>query len=520
MGLFGGNAEAKNIKTNEANKKAILNQIQILKMNCKDVEIIKLIAKLTNCLQQQGETSRVEVLDVDTDIVSLLDEVNEYLLVGQEATAIAKISQCYGLAVSRQKYCSFGGRMNAADAKALAKAKKQREKLNKKKEKTRIDELQEMIDRKNAELHGYEAEFNILGELYEKYPGNVSLSSRGETLIALKEQVDAELGAMLDELAGQVAFETAKKTADTSATLKEKRARYYDEKEIANIKAQLEQTQQQRMDLRNQTSSLRDMVRGSSRAAMDSMATTEAAATTTNNPFATAQSATARNPFATGMGATVNNPFAQSAPAAQTQFGGFDASAMGTAQMANEIQKTIRALQQSIEQYEEKIDEADEEFKEYNRQLVRLLDKRETASPADCLALDGQIDQLNSRRSNVSFSIKRYRQAMAQLSDKLSLMEKLATQQDLTATNAQIEKLTNGKFTDFAGLSMFLNESVKESNAQLEEIGVAVNISEGEEISMNSASGASAAFADVSNVKDEHKYDELKKELKPTARTL
>lgn len=524
MGLF-GNPEAKNIKMNDANKKSILSQLQLLKMNTKDAEVMKLLAKVGACLQQQGETSRSEVIDVDAQIMELLDQSNEYLLMGQPATAIAKVNQVYGLTVSRQKYCSFGGRLSKADAKMIAAAQKKRAKVAKTKEKSRIDELQEMIDRKNAELHGYEAEFNMLRELSEKYPGNVSLESRGETLITLKEGVDAQISAMLDELAGQVAYGVADKVSETSVKLAD--GRTYSLEEVALIKEKMQKTQADREALREATGTLRGLVQGASGRA--TVATEEAAATSTGTTagsvFGNAQTTQKKSVFDQGMGAGRSSVFGTAAPAgtpAQTQYGGFDASTVGTQQMANEINKTISVMQRNIETYQDKIDDANEEYKNYNNELRRLLEKRKTASPADCLALDGEIDQLNSRRTNVAHTIKRYRQAVAQLSDKLSLMEKLAAQQDVTATNAQIEKLTNGKFSDFAGLSMYINESIKTSNEAGDEIGIAVNISEGEEISMNSASGAAAALADAGLSKDEHKYDSLLEELTPTAtpRTL
>jgi hypothetical protein len=411
--------------------------------------------------------------------------------------------------------------MSKAEAKMIAKAQKKRAKITKSKEKSRIDELQEMIDRKNAQLHGYEAEFAMLRELSEKYPGNVSLESRGETLITLKEGVDADISAMLDELSAQVAVETAKATAATGEKLTE--GRTYSMEEIALIKAKMQATQEDRAALRGVRDELKDLLK--SGANRTQTAASEAAATSASSVFGATQTGQRKSVFDQGMSAGRSSVFGTAAPAgapAQTQYGGFDASSVGTQQMANEINKTISVMQRNIETYQDKIDEANDEYKNYNNELRRLLEKRKTASPADCLALDGEIDQLNSRRTNVAHAIKRYRQAVAQLSDKLSLMEKLATQQDVTATNMQIEKLTNGKFTDFAGLSMYINESIKTSNEDGDELGIAVNISEGEEISMNSASGAAAALADAGLSKDEHKYDSLLEELTPTAtpRTL
>ena len=88
---------------------------------------------------------------------------------------------------------------------------------------------------------------------------------------------------------------------------------------------------------------------------------------------------------------------------------------------------------QEIETNQDKIQAADEELKEYNRQLLPLLERRKTASPSDCIAIDGMIDQLNAKRGDVINKLKRYRQAQAMLNDKLSLVDELDTQQDLMA---------------------------------------------------------------------------------------
>ena len=245
------------------------------------------------------------------------------------------------------------------------------------------------------------------------------------------------------------------------------------------------------------------------------MSTTVAA----GNVFADASNATSYDVFADSTGAASSDVFANSTGAnatagKQTQYGGFNASEVGSTTMANDIRRTTQAIKNSLETYDEKIQDANDELADLNAELRPLLQRRQTASPSDCLALDGQIDQLNSKRSSIIYKIKRFRQEQAQLNDKLALLDKLDAQQDLTATNQKIEQLTGGKFADFAGLAMFLNEAVKESNEQLEEIGTAVSVAESEEIMMNSASGISAVLSDAGTLgKDEHKYDALANEI-------
>jgi chromosome segregation ATPase len=231
------------------------------------------------------------------------------------------------------------------------------------------------------------------------------------------------------------------------------------------------------------------------------------------DPFAETSTSTSAvfNPFAD----TANIGMGAAAPAqTQAQYGGFNASEVGTASMANDIRRTQQAIQNSIDAFNDKIEDANDELNDYNAELRPLLERRKVASPSECLALDGQIDQINAKRGSVIYKIKRFRQEQAQLNDKLALLDKLSAQQDLASTNAQIEQITGGKFADFAGLAMFLNDAVRESNEQLEEIGTAINVAESEEIMMNSASAAGAALSDAGALgKDEHKYDSLEADI-------
>ena len=173
----------------------------------------------------------------------------------------------------------------------------------------------------------------------------------------------------------------------------------------------------------------------------------------------------------------------------------------------------ISILTQSQEQYNEKLEDASDELRDFDAALRSLLQKRQGASASECLVLDGQIDQLNAKRGKVSHTIKRLRNAIAQLDEQLTLMGKVEFQQDLESMKGRIQQLTGGKYADIEGLSMYLKDAIKKENEALEDLGVGNAVVDSEEITMNSYSGASAAFADATNVKDEDKYAALEAEL-------
>jgi chromosome segregation ATPase len=188
---------------------------------------------------------------------------------------------------------------------------------------------------------------------------------------------------------------------------------------------------------------------------------------------------------------------------------------MSSREMQQDIKRTINAIEKQIENCNDKIEDASDEFNDYNAQLRSLLTRRENASPSECLVLDGQIDELNSKRSSVMSKIKQYRQIKANLSDRLNLLEKLGTQQDITSMTASISEITGGRLGDIEGIAMYLKDSIAQGNEALENIGMAVAVSESEDINMGSLSATYAGLTDNTNVsvKDDHKYDNLMMDL-------
>lgn len=506
MAFLGIKSKAeRNIETNNANKMTIISLIQSTQVNCKNMDASNMLRNLQIELQSQGETSKEEAIKIDKQIKVLLAEANKYILKQQYPTAIIKLTQAQNLAVDRHQYCLAGGTMLKGDKKAADKANKILDEQLKELESTRsrAEKIQEQINEKQAELDGFTKEYEKLKKLNQENPGNMAIRSQASTIVMKMKALQNSINTFSIELQKEntdVAIATA---ATESQTLVG--SRQYSDVQTQINRDNLVAANNQMQQTQNQIAS--DM------ALFNSMGGAVA------DPFA--------DPFgdSLGMGAVMADPFAdpfgtQNAQSAQSQYGGFNASPMGTVEMANDIKRQSREIQRSIDEYTEKIDEASEDLEDYNSQLRPLLDRRKTASPSDCLVLDGQIDQINAKRSNVIYKIKRYRQAVSQMSDQLSLLDKLSTQQDLTATNERIKQLTSGKFSDYEGLAMYLNDSVKQSNEELEAIGIAVSVSESEDVLMASASAASAALTDSGTTKDEHKYDALENEIRAVSRPM
>ena len=499
FGLFGNNKDKKNTDVNNANKAQIISLISQTQMVCKDATALGTLRSIQTQLQGQGESSKSELLAIDNEILSLVTDAHKFILKQQYPTAITKLAKALDKTIDRSQYCMMGGQMTKGDAKRAKEAEKLRDKIAAE-PKSRLEELQAQIDEKNAELDSLNAEFERLKGLYTANPTNASIIAQANTVKSKIATTKNLINTLTIELTAESQNQAIVDVASTNETIANSRS--FNETEMEINRAKL-QAQNEECNALSEQIAMNNSVLS---AGMEDMFA---------NPFAdeTSSAASVFNPFADTV-STGSTASASSKGQAQTQYGGFDASEVGSAAMATDIRRAAQAIQNSIDAFNDKIEDANDELSDYNAELRPLLQRRETASPSDCLALDGQIDQINAKRNSVIYKIKRFRQAQAQLNDKLALLDKLSAQQDLSATDKQIEQLTGGKFTDFAGLAMFLNDSVKASNEELEEIGTAISVAESEEIIMNSQSATAAALSDAGALgKDEHKYDALKQDI-------
>lgn len=500
MGLFG---KKKNdmTKTNEMNKQQIISEITGIMRNSRG-EATAMLKDLQLEMQSHGSSDSVEVTKQDALILSLLKEVNAAVIKGQESMVITKLSQVKAAVAERKINCSSGGQLTKADAKRAREQEKTMRKLGKhgvKVEKTRSEELQDMISVETAMLDDLQRQLLMLRDRHQKNPNDRAIISQAQTvqlkMKLSKEKIDSYTVELQREDAANVLIETDK----TNSELTKGRTHSADELEV--LASNLDAANAAKKETMEQTASY--LSRLGQNDAFGSM----------TDPFAMDNGVSFADPFAEVGGAGTAAFGTQASGQKKTQYGGFDASSMGTSAMANDINRTKQSIQQSMDTYNDKMEDASDELNDLNAQLKPLLLRREKASPSECMVLDGQIDQLNAKRNSVQYTIKRYRQTLATLQEQLSLIEKLSTQQDLDATNAKIQQMTGGKFSDFEGLAMFLKDSVARSNEQLDEIGTAGMVADSEEINMNTFSGSSAVFSDTAGDKDESKYDALKKDL-------
>ena len=498
MGLFGQKNDM--TKINETSKQQIISEITSIMRDSRG-EATAMLKDLQLEIQSHGASGSIEVAKQDALIKQLLGDIKSGIIKGQDALVLSKLRQVKNAVADRKINCTSGGQLTKADAKAQKEQEKLAKKLAKqgiKVEKTRAEELAEVIATETAKLEDYKKEMEDLKARYQKNPNDFSIKSRATSVRMLINQTQEKINSYEIELQRENVTTGMQQAVEDNATLIQ--GRTVSDEQIDVLGASMDEANEVKKQTMEQTR--QNMARFGQLNAFGNVA----------DPFAEGNAFGFADPFAeegtTGFGATQSTGAAR-----QTQFGGFDASAMGSAEMAKDIAKTKQSLQQSMDAYNDKMDDLSDDLADLNAQLKPLLLKRANATPGECIILDGQIDQLNAKRNSVQYTIKRTRQALSTLQEQMSLMDRLSTQQDLDATNAKIQQMTGGRFADFEGLAMFLKDSVAKSNEQLEEIGTASMVADSEEINMNTFSGSSAVFTDTMGEKDENKYETLMRDL-------
>jgi hypothetical protein len=488
MGLFGDNGK-KNRKTNDNNKQSILSKIEAIKLQVRgDAQVLQLLGNVSAELKAQTSSDKKEVARIDVQILTLLDEVTNNVVKGASFAAVNRLDKISGLVNERRQYCAAVGHLTKDQEKLLKDQEKTNKRINKsvnrQNPQTRIEKLLEELEKVQIQLDENEKDFERLKERNAKTPGNVSILEQGRDNRTTREKLEKKKRT----LQGELDYERE--------TLRIAEQSKFQEEVVKDRTISIDEHQVNMESLRETKEK--------------SNAELEMLAKDSQEVYGDLGNSVFDDPFAESESVAISDPFAESQSNTHKSF---SQSSLGAPEMRGEIAKTKAALEKSIEKYEDKIDDAEEDLRDLEEELKPLLLKRKDASPSECLVLDGKIDGLASKRSGVEYAIRRYRQGKAVLEEKLRLMEKLSTQQDLEQTEREIDRLTEGKFQDFEGLAMYLKNAVQESNEMLEEIGGAGLVADSEEISMNTFSSLASQTFDAPENKDEEKYDALMRDL-------
>lgn len=511
--MFFGGKKKKVKDANDATKNQVLNLIQSVISNCRDSNTAGMLNDLRRELESQGSCETEKGLAYLQQTVQMLNEANTYIVNREFAPAGNRIDKAKSILASRRTECTAGGELTKRDAASARKAEKILGKVKVDKiEESRADELKLELSRAVAERAKREAELKSLFERINA--GDWEAQALWDAAEDMLNGVENRIRNIQHELGEETFRSTMKQIVEQQKEFQGKRTISDDQYDV--MREQFQQNQQNMAEEQESLQRDREMLRGSNAAGNSFMNSSRFQQMSGNAGAGAGANSFMNSPrfqqMSAGNGAGASAGFGGGA-AANRGFGAVSGNRADHSRQLSEIKRAQAALENSQDAYNEKLDDANDELRTLNNQLKPLLLKRRDASPSDCMVLDGQIDQLNAKRNGVQHKIRRYRQALSELAEKMLLMDKFQTQKDLELTEAHLNQITGGQFQDFESIAMYLKEAVKKSNEQLEDIGAANAVADSEEINMNSYSGANAVYSDTAGGKDEDKYSALEADL-------
>ena len=499
------NKDKQNTNINNMNKQEIMTKIEGVKANIKDPAAIAVLRKLQTELQSQTATASADVVEIDTKIIDLLSRIQSSAKRENSASTIVGLIDALELSIDRSEHCPVGGQLSRKEQRMKKAAEKARKNV-KKQEQSHVDELQDQIDKLVEENEILKRKHSQLLELNRECPNNAAIISRIAIITNKFKGNEAKIRAVQTVQMGDSSAEVLTDVTNVADAAMAGSAYTDTDVEIAI------QNNNDAMDrisnIADRTSRVNDILNQNAMGLGGSMGLDF-------NPLGEIAPLES-NIGSAGLSSSSLGGTQQRGAAAQqsNKYGSFDASRIGSRDMTQDIKRAIKTIEKQIDDYTDKIEDANEEYQDCNRQLAPLIKKWQAASPAEKFVLEPQIDRLKSRRATLINSTNRYRGIMATLSDKLALMQRLDTEQDIASNQNRFAELSGGLFSDMEGLSMFLKDSIAMSNEELERMHMATAVADSETINTQSSS---AGFSDLYDAGlgavDPNKYADLAQEL-------
>lgn len=516
--MFLFNKKKKYEAINAQSKKEIIAQIEAYIQRTRDIAVAAKLNSAKNLLVSQGVTSSERVPEIDRKIVALLADLGKDFASGSMAVVDKKLDGVLEKLNERAPLCAdnsaFRTKQEIKQDKEAEKAKKQ---LGVKAASATAEDLyspEELIefmlleaaDRQKKMTEEKQTLFNTLNA----NPNDPVATYRWTTLKVKMKEISDTIAMLQSEGNRTVLMNSIQRL-----TLEQKRM--IATRQISDEQFDVIMSDYRKMvDARNA-----DNVRTDE--AMKTFYASDMNGTKAAVSAQTAQPSIFNDPEFIAMGggiAQTAQPSILSDPEFIAMGGGAGQTARRTGAgnaatnaVFENIDEIVRSLEKCELMYSDKLDDVSADLKDMDMRLKQLLKKREAATASECLVLDGEIDRLNAERVNAKNAVKRYRQALAVNTEKLSLARSLSTQRDLNEVNRRMQESTGGAFTNFEDYAMALRDYVEKSNAELENIGTVNAVANGVDINMNTMTGREADASGDFEVKDEDKYKALEVEL-------
>ena len=507
MGLFDFlNKKKKTADAISASRNLIMQTIETMKVSCRDSDTLRMLNEIKNTISSQPESKKEEIVRVDAQILNLLEVAADDMASAMYANARSSLYDVQRKLTERAKMCSMGG----TPAVGGSKGEDYLEKLRKKfpvGEKSSIDQLNEEIRNENRMLEESKRKFEDLRKLYEE--------SGSEYLLTEADGVDLQIIEHQNNIRTLNSYLKTLRQHEAMVKVNKAGERWKSEVDEAEIDDQVTEMEfdHHMEDLQNREDR-NDKISNKLHASATGGRST--------NVFDRRADATASsNVFDRRAGANANASTAstQAGTAKQTQYGGFDAGKIGSAEMMRNLSKTISLLEDQQKEYTREMERANDELADLNAELRSLLAERKRLPGSECITHDAKIDAIDAKRNTIKHKIERFANMNAQLSGKLNLLHKLNTEQDIASAGNKIAELSGGMFADLEGLSMFLADTIANGNVTLGAINNAGIVANSEQINTTSGAAMHTRYTDGSTAKDEDKYAYLEEDIGGVAMT-
>ncbi len=498
----------KNYKNfNRMNRSEALTKLDTMTSNCKDRKIAGLLYKLKSNLEDQPSSTAEDLYEnVDRFLIELIDDMAGDISNSSYSTVGQKLSKLGVLITKRSSYCNGTERLTPAEAKN----KKLQNKMKAKKDKE-IAKKNKLAQKKGVPVSSlFTSEELLKNLLYGLQDKKKEIQNEINTYLELGDEISLGLidGAELkiQGLDKQIRMYMNERNRDNLIEqINGLESKYKDvlaNRNPAASNAAFEATLQKFGEMEDTLTAEGDMVKAGM--ARFGKATSGGASV-----------GGAQNISDTSFGATQG--FASAAGASPV--GGYSQS---TAEriykkriqdVLDNIESTVTMLQAAKTQYDRQIERKNLDIEKIEDELNELLDEREQANASECISLDNKINSVNEERLSAIRARDRFMRAQKEIIQQLSVAENLKSVKEVENNKSNIESILGKNNASWEELAVYLKEYDEKANLSCEDMEAVKDVANSTEINRTVIPDINAKY-DSDLIKDEHKFDKLREELR------
>lgn len=486
----------KQAQLNQIQISNIANQIMGIRRTCKDPALLKRLDALYEKTVSLPGADSADVVQIDVHILSDISRLNMAIQKGNKTT-VEQLFQSIDARLSERSVICFQSiplPLTKKDRKMFIKLEKQNRKAEKKlermlkKNKGSVEEIRLRISELTDENARLKEEcfalFEVLQGAFDPVT-DTELKTKDALMKSNERKIKAYLAALKRKSADDFTLEEERIYKETSKfapiTSEELRVRA---KKLGEMESRIDRESEE----------IDEIMQGGHRE-------TEAARSAVSSPATTAAPATPVAPVETNPYAGKQNPYGASAAVRQGK----------VEEYFEDVDEQVMLLDSAIAEVGKAIQKKRDALSALTEEIRQMLVTRKTASAAECVILDGDIDSKYSEYSTAKSGIERLNQERAKYIMERNIISQIRDIRDASERNSRIAEMSGGRFVDIASLATAVSEDTARKNDIIAEARDAVAVANA--TSIDSMTFAEAGVVYDTGVKDEDKYAGLEKEF-------